>query len=335
MAIDQATLDQYITEVAGDDQELANTLRDRLKTNEKAANNFVGGFLRNADYTKKTQAIAQQKQQFEQLQSDYESRLTQADSEKDKIMRDLATERISASKAQALLKTVKEAYGLSEDDLPGIEDIRETARTGRVVDTTPDLDQRLGEFKKSIMSEITNSLIPEISGLAILGPIWNEIGYEHEKLFGKRLTKKEQGEILEQARKDSRSLESVWQEKYNVADKRLEFRDNENKTKWRREWEDEQAKLNQEIALKGVRPEANEFALQDRQSPIFKRDFTPKVDHDANGDGQQQQQQTSTRALATDAQRERMSGADRAAAKWIERSRSGQLGKPIEQRKTA
>lgn len=322
MPVDNATLDRYIADVAGDDQELATTLRERLGRNEKAATNFVGGFLRTQDYTKKTQDLATERGRFEAAQTEYESRLSQAEQEKDKIMRDLANERITGSRAVALLKTVKEAYGLTDNDLPGIDDVRETAKSGRVVDSTPDLDTRLGSFKAEIMKEITNSLIPEISGLAILGPVWNDISYEHEQLFGKRLTKAEQSEILADARKGNKSLESVWQDKYGVSDKRLEVRDNTNKDKWRQEWNDEQAKKNQEAALRGVTPDAD-TTFSDRQSPIFKRSFTPKAEESGTPP-----------AHLGDAVRERTSGAERAAAKFIERQRSGQLGKPIE-RKTA
>jgi len=327
MGVDQQTLEQYITDVAGDDAELAKTLRERLGTNEKAATNFVGGYMRNQDYTKKTQALATEKQQLTALQTDYEARLSQADADKDKIMRDLANERISASRAQALLKTVKEAYSLTDSDLPGIEDIKATAATGRVVDTSPDLDQRFTSFKEQIFKEFNDRLIPEISGLAILPTIWNEIAYEHEKLTGKRLSDKEQKDILAEARKTNTSLVNVWQDKYEIPDKRLAVRDADNEKRLRAQWDDEQAKKNQEMALRGIRPESNEFALADRQSPIFKRDFNVQVDHEG-GQG--------VKAPArTDAVRERTSGAERAAAKFQERARNGQLGQPLAPQKTA
>lgn len=325
MAIDQATLEQYITDVAGEDKELAETLRTKFGTNEKAATNFMGGFMRHGDYTKKTQGLATQQKKFEDLQNDYETRISQAESEKDRIMKDLANERISGSKAQVLLKTVQEAYGLTADDLPGLDDIRQTVKTGRVVDSTPDIDERLKSFKADILKEISGTLIPEISGLAILGPVWNDMSYEHERLFGKRLSKADQTAILEQARKENRSLESVWTDKYNVADKRLEVRDSENKNKWRQEWEDDRSKRDQEAALSGLRPEADPFNLADRQSPLFKRDFSVHVDHES-GSG-------NTKPPAAPAPKLR--GAEAAAAKFVERASTGQLGKPLEARKTA
>jgi hypothetical protein len=324
MPVDNATLDRYISDVAGDDQELATALRERLGRNEKAANNFVGGFLRNQDYTQKTQQLSTERGRYESAQQQYEERLSQAEAEKDKIMKDLAEARINGSHASALLRTVKDAYGLTDNDLPGIDDIKATARTGRVVDSTPDLDQRLGSFKAEIMKEITSSLIPEISGLAILGPVWSDIGYEHEKLFGSRLTKKEQSEILADARKENKSLEAVWQDKYGVPDKRLEVRDNENKAKWQREWEDDRSKRDQEAALRGVTENGKDYTFADRQSPIFKRSFDPTP----NAEGKPNTQP----AHLSDASRERTSGAERAAARFIERSRSGQLGKPLQER---
>lgn len=329
MAIDQAQLDQYITDLAGDDQDLAKAMRERLGVNPNAAQRFVNGYLGRADVTRKQQEVADQRKHFETLQANYEQRLYQADQEKDQIMKDLANERISASRAQALLKTVKEAYGLSNSDLPGIEDIKATVATGQVVDSTADLDTRFKSFEEKMFKRINDQLIPEISALAIIGPVWDDISYEHERLYGKRLTKKEQTEILADARRSNKSLEEVWTEKYGVSDKRLEYRDLENKKKWRQEWDDETSKKNAELALRGIRPESNDAVFDEQQSPLFRRSFAPKPE----------QTETETTAPAaqrapagqtTDATRERMSGADRAAAKFMERARNGQLGKPIE-----
>jgi hypothetical protein len=325
MPVDAATLDRYISEVAGDDEELAGILREKLGTKEQAASRFVGGYLRNADYTQKTQELARYRDQYAQQQQEYENRLSQAEQEKDQIMRDLAEERITAARASSLLKTVKQAYSLSDTDIPGIDDLRETARTGTVVDSTPDLDKRLEAFEKQIMSKLAKQLIPEISGLAMLGPVWNEIEREHHALFGKHITKKEEADILKQARDENRSLEQVWTEKFAVPDKRLEMRDQTNRDKWRREWDDEQSKKNQEAALRGVSPDSREYGLEDRQSPLFKRSFVPKEE----GKSEPPPGRAPIPAH-NDAAKERMGAADRAAAKFMERARNGQLGKPIE-----
>lgn len=323
MPVDQATLDKYISEVAGDDQELAGILRERLGTKETAATNFMRGFMRNADYTQKTQDLAKQRATFESAQTEYENRLTAADQEKNKIMKDLASARISGARASELLNTVKDTYGLSDDDIPGLSDLKATERTGRVVDSTPDLDDRFKTFEEKLMDRVTKQLIPEISGLAILGPVWNDIAYEHEKLFGSRLSRKDQAEILEQARKENRSLDQVWSDKYNVTDKRQEVRTNEAVSKARQTWEDERAKKDQEAALRGVHPEAQDASFADRQSPIFKRSFEVKEGNGEQGNGLPTQPKT-------DAHVERGSAADRAAAKFLQRKASGQLGKPLE-----
>lgn len=335
MAIDSATLEQQIADVAGDDAELAASLRERLGKNTAAAGRFANGFLGRADVTRRQQEVANERKTLETKQKDYENRLLEADSEKDKIMRDLANERISASKARALLQTVKQAYSLTDADLPGIDDIKETVRTGTVVDSTPDLDVKLKALKAELFSEINSRLIPELSSMAILPTIWSDMAYEHERLFGKRLTKKEQGEILKEAREQNKSIEGVWSDKYSVEDKRLDVRDSDNKKKYRQEWEDEQAKRNQEMALSGVRPESD-HSLDDRQSPIFKRSFAPVEEKTATGTEVTKPAQE-TSGARSDAGRERMGGAERAAAKWMERARSGQLGKPLETpaRKTA
>ena len=329
MPVDQASLEKYITDVAGDDQDLAALLREKLGTKEQAASRFVGGFLRNQDYTQKTQDLAKQRQQFEALNQDYEQRLTTAETEKDQIMKDLANERISASKAQAMLRTVKQAYALTDADLPGIDDVQATARTGKVVDSTPDLEDRLTKFEQQMMDKLSKRLIPEISALAMLGPVWNSIERDHQRLFGKELDKREEADLLKQAREENRSLESVWSEKYNVSDKRLEVRDKDLETRLRQKWDDEQAKKNQEAALRGVNPESREYALEDRQSPLFKRSFMPKEE---TTDNKGAPPAPTPRPVQSDGNRERGGAADRAAAKFMERARNGQLGKPLNER---
>lgn len=334
--IDQATLDQYIADVAGDDQDLLRALHERLGQNPEAATKFVNGFLGRADVTRKQQEVATQRQQLERMQADYEQRLMDADAEKERILKDLASERITAGKAQALLKTVQEAYGLGKNDLPGLDDLRQTERTGQIVDSSPDLDQRLAKFEEKFWKRINDQLLPEISALAIIPPIWSEIEHEHQRLYGKRLTKKEQAEILADARKTNKSLEDVWTDKYGVTDKRLEFRDNENKTKWRQEWDDERAKRDQEMALKGIRPESQEYTFEDQQSPLFRRSFAPKPESEEHAPTTAGASPKTLAGAASDAGRERSSAADRAAAKFMERARTGQLGKPLEPaRKTA
>jgi hypothetical protein len=334
MPIDKAALDRYITDVAGDNQELATTLREKLGTNEDAATRFLGGFMRNGDYTKKTQELATQRQQLETLEQDYQQRLTQAETDKNKIMQDLANERISASRAEVLLKTVKEAYGLTDADLPGLSDLKKTEKTGEIHDSTAALDERFRAFEENLMKRISGAVIPEVTGIARLIPIYNGMLDEHQHLFGKKLTETEQNEILQEASQKGVSVKSVWQDRYGVPERRLEVRDEANKSKWRQEWDDDLRKKHQEEALAGVRPGSDESYLRDRQSPIFKRSFAPKEDQQPN-DGGNGAQNTPPSGQKTDAQRERLSGAERAAAIFMERSRNGQLGQPLEKKRAS
>lgn len=332
MPIDNAQLDQYITDLAGEDQDLAKILRERLGTNQQAATRFVNGYLGKSDVTRKQQEVSEQRKHYETLQQNYEQRLIQADQEKDQIMKDLADARISESRAQALLRTVREAYGLSNKEMPGIEDIKATAATGTVVDSTPDIEEKLKKFEERMFKRINDQLIPEMSALAQIPSIWKAIWSEHEQLYGKPLTEREQAEILADARKNSKSLKDAWQEKFGISEKRLEYRDTENRSKWRQEWDDEQAKRNQELAMRGVRPESGEYTFEDQQSPVFRRSFAPKPEPEAEAAPGRD-----ATPAHSDAARERMSGADRAAARFMERARNGQLGKPLEpaQRKSA
>jgi hypothetical protein len=323
MPVDTATLEQQIADVAGDDAELAASLRERFTKNTAAAGRFANGFLGRADVTRRQQEIATERKGLDTRTKELENQLLAGEAEKDKIMRDLAAERITAAKAKSLLQTVKQAYSLTDADLPGIDDLKETVRTGHVVDSTPDVDARFKALKTELFNEINSKLIPELGSMAILPTIWADMAYEHERLFGKRLSKKDQGEILKEAREQNKSIESVWSDKYSVEDKRLDVRDADNKKKYRQEWEDEQSKLSQERALNGVRPEQDFSALDDRQSPIFKRTFAPAEEKAVEGG-------TPPKATSSDAGRERMGGAERAAAKFMERARTGQLGKPLE-----
>ena len=338
MAIDSAVLEQTINDVAGEDQELAGLLRERLGKNEGVANKFLGGFLRTSDYTKKTQAWSDERKQLEQekqrlagIQSEYETRLAAADEEKQRIMRDLANERISAAKANTLLQHLKEAYSLSDDDIPSAADIKQTAKTGNVIDSTADLDERFKTFKQSLMDDITKRLVPELSSMAALDVIWNEIEHDHQHLFGKRISKQEKLDLLKEAQTNGKSLESVWQDKFGVDNRRLEVRDEENKKKWREDWEKELAAKRSEEALQGIRPGAGEDVHDSQLSPLFKKNFAPQIDPAEaarNNQGNNGGNGNNGR-MPSAAERNSASGAERAAVRFRERRLNGvPLGAP-------
>jgi outer membrane murein-binding lipoprotein Lpp len=226
-AIDKALLESCIAEAAGDDAEMATFLRERYAKNEALAARFVGGFTRTADYTQKTQALSAKEKELGTKSADLEkqltavrSQLTAADTEKAQIMKDLATHRVSTARARELFTILKEKYELTDDDLPGMSDLIETAKKGKVVDSSDDLETRLATLRADITKEVeerfTKTLIPELGSMASLPIIWNDIGREHFELTGKHLTFAEQQDILKSARAGEGSLRDVWETKYQI-----------------------------------------------------------------------------------------------------------------------
>ena len=256
MPVDKKVLEDCILEASGDDQEMATFLRERYAKNDALASKFIGGFTRTADYTQKTQALSQKEKEFGTKSADLEKQLaatrTQlqaADTEKAQIMKDLATHRVSTARAKELFTILKEKYELTDDDLPGMSDLIETAKKGKVVDSTDDLETRLATLRADITKEVeerfTKTLIPELGSMASLPIIWNDIAREHFELTGKNLTFAEQQDILKAARAGEGSLRDVWEKKYEIVGDtglRMKKRDEQ----MRKDWESEREKADAE-----------------------------------------------------------------------------------------
>lgn len=284
MAVDKKVLEECILEAADGDAEMATYLRERYAKDEGKAAKFVGGYMRSSDYTKKTQELSGQRTQFEaqavQLDTARKA-LEAAETEKNKIMHDLASHRITVAKAREMAKVLAEKYDLSETDLPGISDLIETAKTGKVVDNTPDLDTRLKTFGDDLMSRMeqkfTSALIPELGSMAALPMIWDEINREHTELTGKSLTFAEKQEILKVAKEGkSGGLVQVWEQKYGVTgtDGLRMKQHNENlKKTWEQEREAADAKKRQDEALNVVTPKQTDLGAGPGISGAFKTRF--------------------------------------------------------------
>lgn len=333
MPVDKKILEDCILEAAGEDAEMATFLRDRYLKNDALASKFVAGFMRNSDYTKKTQELAGQRQQFDTQAAQLETArkaLEKAEVEKNKIMQDLAGHRITVAKAREMAKILKDKYELNDDDLPGISDLIETAKSGKVVDSTPDLDTRLASFGDDLMKRMeerfVNAMMPELGSMAALPMIWQEINREHQELTGKALTFSEQQEILKSARDNKQSLKQVWEDKYQVAGDtglRMQKRDERLKSAWAQEQEAKAAKDRQDAALNVVTPKQTDLGAGPGISAAFQTRFkTYEMDPNKapvadNGgvpslkvEPGQHVRQTGDRGP---------SGAQRAAAKFLER----------------
>lgn len=318
-------LEAYVKEVAGDDPDIATKLLEVFGSKPDAAERFSGGFLRRDDYTKKTQELAKTKEQTDRLLTDYNGKLEQAEVRMKQIMKDAAKNEIDAATANARLQHIKKAYALSDEDIPTVADVQDAVNTGKVKRgvVEVDIEARLGEFEKSLMKSITDKLIPQLSGMAALPIVWNSIQLDHQELTGKRLTKAEQADILAEAQKDGkRSIEQVWEDKYKVGELREKKSDEGKRSKWKEEWDKEQtAKRSEEVLSGGVKRNGIEIVDESQRSPLLRKQFkTHPVDPIEPDTRRQTDKQTDKKV---DPPEPRLSGADRAQARFLERRAKG------------
>lgn len=336
-AVDKALLESCILEASGDDKEMADFLRDRYTKNDALAAKFVGGYTRTQDYTKKTQDLAKERETFQSTQAQLQTvrqQLEAAETEKNKIMRDLADGRTTVARAREMFKILHEKFELSDDDLPGISEMIATAKTGKVVDKTPDIEERLtqlrAEITKDLEKKFVESLAPELGSMAGLPIIWQDISRQHQELTGKSLTLAEQQDILKTARDSNRSLVSVWEEKYNIAGEsglRMQKRDEGLRAQWEEDRKKKDADELSKRALETVNgrpkgPELDGVGI----SPAFKTNFRT-FDPDPNKPATPQGDGVPSLAVlpgqhVRQVGRQGPSGGQRAAQKFLEQ-RSG------------
>lgn len=315
MPVSKDDLIKYVKELGlPEDQE--KNLLDVLSANEKAATQFVGQRLRHDDYTRKTQELAAQRKTLEeqtgQQVAQYAQQLAEAQDKINKIMADLEQAKISEATANARLMRVKETYLLSDEDIPAL-DVRNPAGTktdgGQI-----DLDKKLEEFGRKILS----TLREDLSALPRVAALQSDIMLQHQELTGKRLTRDEMNELLSVAEKERVPLETAWERRYDIPKLRME-REIERRVKEELERaEAERRRKASEEALSGVRRSPEEI-LGKPLSPVLGRTFgadaKPKDPADSGP--------------ADKSARPRLSGAERAAAKFLERRSQGiPLGAP-------
>lgn len=344
MAVDKALLESCIAEAAGDDKEMSDFLRERYTKNDTLAAKFVGGYTRTADYTQKTQKLAEREKEFTsqgtQL-TQLRAQLEGAEAEKTRIMKDLAAHRITVAKARAMTQTLKDTYNLTDEDVPGMSDLIETAKTQKVVDSTDDLDARFAKFGEDITARMekkfAETLLPELGGMASLPIVWNRIAREHRELTGKDLTEAEQHAILKAARAGEDGLTSLvgqWERKFQIAPGewgdglRMQKRDENLKADWAKEREASEAADRSKRALEVVTgPKNQELGDGPGISSAFKTRFKT-YDPDPNKPAVADNGGVPSLAVAP-GQHVRQtgdrgpSGAQRAAQKFLEQ-RSGQ-----------
>ncbi|HYT09005.1 MAG TPA: hypothetical protein VEL77_15275 [Rugosimonospora sp.] len=338
MPVDAQLLEQTIQEAVHGDAELAALLKQKLAANDSLAASFTGGFTRTADYTRKSQALAddrnrlaEDRKKIEGQMEQYRTALEAAETEKAKILRDLAQHKVTTAEAQARLQAVKETYQLSDEDIPPMRDLIATRKTEKPQDSTADLDARLDAFRKDFEKTIAERLLPELSSMTDLDIIWANMRDEHRELTGKRLSADDQRAILKEAREKGRKLVDVWEEKFAIPDARKK----QEYAAWEKEargkWDAEQTAKRSQEALEGVRPgAADETGL--RLSPVLKKQFAER-----GVDPGQTVPQTPgevkpgehVRTMPSGEQRQALTGAERAAKRFLERRANGiQMGQP-------
>ena len=332
MPVDQQALNAAIEEASAGDAEIAGWLREKYSKNDTAAAAFVGGFTRTADYTRKTQALSGDKKKYEDQIALYQQNLEASEADKAKVMRDLANQKVTVAQANARLQAVKDTYQLGDDDIPPMGDLIDTRKTGKVHDSTADLDERFTAFEKKFEEKITKTLLPELAGMTDLDIIWANMRDEHHELTGKRLTAAEQRDILKVARDGGRKLTDVWEEKFAIGDQRKKVERDGIEKELRAKWDAEMTAKRSQEAMEGIRPGAqDESGL--RLSPVLHKQF-PERGVDAVEAKPGEHARTPV-ALPSAAQRESLTGAERAAKAFIERRSAGvPMGAPRE-KKTA
>ena len=250
MAIDQQALKDTLREALGGDGELYALAEQKLLANEKAATDFLAGYMRNRDYTQKTQALSDERKGMEDVKRTYEGQidqyrqlLTEAEQGKQQVLRDLAQNRESLAGAYSRLQSIKRQYQLSDDDIPTYKDLIDTESKQKVVDHSLDIDQKIAAVKADIVNYLTQKLVPELGGMAQLDIAWADIRDEHRELTGKRMTAKEAQELLADADKSAKagrpvSLKQMWEQKYDAASLRQKRHDEDLTKELRQKWDD-------------------------------------------------------------------------------------------------
>jgi hypothetical protein len=340
MPVDREVLKETLREAVGGDGELYSFLEQKLLAQEDLATKFVGGYMRDKDYRTKTQALAEdrrkweaeagQADQYKQQVDQYRQLLETAEGEKAKVLRDLGKQKESLQGAYARLQHIKEMYQLSDDDIPTYKDLIDTKAKGKPVDHSDiDIDSKLQALEDKLTKYLAEKLVPELGGMARLPGIFDGVREEHRELTGKKLTQKEHDELLNEAERRAKSGRPVsymqlWEEKYNVPELRQKQHDQTFEKELRAKWDAEQKARLSEQALQGISPVAPEQQGL-RTSNILNHKFQLHEEAPAGA--------PKSREAPSAADRQALSGADRASRRFLERRANGvPMGAPDERK---
>lgn len=326
MPVNEADLAAYIDELGLSDA-VRTSILSELKGNDRAATQFVGQRLRHADYTKKSQALSTERTQLEDAANKqigtYAQQLQAAETRIQSIMKDFEGEAISRTTAETRLRAVKEKYALSDDDIPPVTTPAAAARTA---DTTIDIDAKLKAFGTALIADMRREMshVPDLNALQF------DIVRRHRELTGKDITSDELRSLNKDGAKHKDGLMGAWTDKFEINRLQTERDYTSRLTAERTKWEDEQKAQRSNEAMAQATSSSKDPSFT-ASSAVLKRSFERRDDPatQSTTPTSQQPQTTQTHTTPSAVDRNKVSGAERAAAKWIERASSGQLGKPV------
>lgn len=319
---DKATLLAYVDELGFSDAFKANLLQE-LDADENRANAFVNQRLRQADYTRKTQELSNQRKDLDvavtQQVQEYAQKLQEADGKIARILKDFEGEQISRATAENRLRTLATKYEIPKEDLADLlkEPPADAPKNGGTGVTL----EQVSELMNKTLETYTKKLMPDLLSFPQISAIQQEIRDQHSELFGKRISKKEMDELMTAAAKEnSGGLMKVWEDRFEVPKVRGELHDKSVGETAVSKYKDEQTRKASEDAIRQVhnqsdsaRPLSSSPVLRDYRS---RSEESGKPEPGSNGKGKEPGSDNKP-------PEPRMSGAERAAVKWTERRNRG------------
>lgn len=305
-------IEQYIEHVAADG---ALTPEERkallgLLTKDKVKDRVRDGVLMRADYTKKTQELAEERKK---VQADHERLLGWEKEARDKIEKlnkALEEKSISAAQYEARLKRIGDDYGIDLSDLNLSNSQPATEPTTKTPAMDPGFLEDFQKLKQGF--ETAGQAWPEVAAELY------DLGNEHQELFGKPL--KNGRDLVKTAIKEKITLREAWEREHKVPERRTEILRETIRKEEKDRLEAEFRQRASEIALGPGQKPAGEAGPE---SPVLSRKFKPQFSE--AGEGQKEPPAPGGR---TDAERETGGGAVRATQLYMQRRMSGvPLGK--------
>lgn len=320
---DKDTLLGYVKELGLSDALAANLVQE-LEADEARATTFVGQRLRQSDYTRKTQELADGRRQLEAAVSsqvqDYANQLNEAQTKISKVLKDLEDEKISRTQAETRLQTLASKYEIPKEDLADIvrDNQNEPPRQNGSTPTLEAISDLIAKREEALIKR----LMPDLMSYPQISNIQAEIRDQHYELTGKRLSMKEMQDIMADAGKEnSGGLIKVWEDKFEIPKIRMDRHDKEVTERAIREHDEALKRKASEDAIASVHNTDTSRPMS--TSPVFRKYDDRSTDGNVNG-----HKNGKGNGNGAEHAEPKLSGAERGAMKWVERRNQGiPLGK--------